>query len=61
MLAFNLALPKPERSNRSSGLIRNSYLLNKQMIVDNSLLGLAYTQDERFTPFLVIKIKGNEC
>jgi hypothetical protein len=33
-----LALPKPERSNRSSGLISNSYLLDKQMIihVDNS-------------------------
>jgi hypothetical protein len=31
-----LALPKPERSNRSSGFIRNSYLLNKQMIIDNS-------------------------
>jgi hypothetical protein len=27
-----LALPKPESSNRSSGLIRNSYLLDKQMI-----------------------------
>jgi hypothetical protein len=46
-----LALPKPKRSNRSSGLIRNSKLLNKQMIIDNSLLGLANTQDERFTPF----------
>jgi hypothetical protein len=33
-LAF--ALPKPEISNRSSGLIRNSYILNKQMIIDNS-------------------------
>jgi hypothetical protein len=31
-LAF--ALPKPERSNRSLGLIRNSYLLNKQMTID---------------------------
>jgi hypothetical protein len=31
-----LALPKHKRSNRSSGLIRNSYLLNKQMIIDNS-------------------------
>jgi hypothetical protein len=29
-----LALPKPERSNRSSDLIRNSYLLDKQMIID---------------------------
>jgi hypothetical protein len=55
------ALPKPKRSNRSSGLIRNSYLLNKQMIIDNSCLGLANTQDERFTPFLVIKIKGKDC
>jgi hypothetical protein len=27
---------KPERTNRSSGLIRNSSLLNKQMIIDNS-------------------------
>jgi hypothetical protein len=26
------------------------------MIIDNSCLGLANTQDERFTPFLVIKI-----
>jgi hypothetical protein len=33
---LDLALPKPERSNRSSGLIRNSYFLNKQMIIDNS-------------------------
>jgi hypothetical protein len=49
----------PTRTNRSSGLIRNSYLLNKQMIIDNSCLGLA-TQDERFIPFLVIKIKGND-
>jgi hypothetical protein len=57
-LAF--AFPKPERSIRSSGLIRNSYLLSKQMIIDNSSLGLAKTQDERFTPFLVIKIKGND-
>jgi hypothetical protein len=24
------------RTNRSSGLIRNSYLLDKQMIIDNS-------------------------
>jgi hypothetical protein len=47
------ALPKPERSNRSSGLIRNSYsyLLNKQIIIDNSRLGLANTQDERLTSF----------
>jgi hypothetical protein len=30
------------------------------MIIDNSCLGLANTQDERFTPFLVIKIKGND-
>jgi hypothetical protein len=28
------------------------------MIIDNSCLGLANTQYERFTPFLVIKIKG---
>jgi hypothetical protein len=28
---------------------------------DNSWLGLANAQDERFTPFLVIKIKGNDC
>jgi hypothetical protein len=27
------------------------YLLNKQMIIDNSCLDLANTQDERFTPF----------
>jgi hypothetical protein len=47
----------PTRTNRSSGLIRKSYLLNKQMIIDNSCLALANTQDERFTPFLVIKIK----
>jgi hypothetical protein len=55
-----IALPKSEKSNRSSGFIRNSYLLNKQMIIDNSWLGLANTQDEKFTPFLVIKIKGND-
>jgi hypothetical protein len=48
-------------SKRPSGLIRNSYLLNKQIIRDNSWLGLANTQDERFTPFLVIKFKGNDC
>jgi hypothetical protein len=55
----------PTRTNRSSGLIRNSYILIKQMIIDNSCLGLANTQDERFTPLftplLVIKIKGNDC
>jgi hypothetical protein len=45
-----LALPKPERSNRYSGLIRNSYLLNKQMIIDNSCLGLANTQDAKVFP-----------
>jgi hypothetical protein len=44
------ALPKPEISNRTSGLNRNSYHLNKQMIIDNSSLGLANTQDERFAP-----------
>jgi hypothetical protein len=47
-----LALPKPERSNRFLGLIRNSYLSNKQMIIDNSWLDLADTpffgyQDQR--------------
>jgi hypothetical protein len=47
----------PTRTNRYSGLIRNRYLLNKQMIIDKSCFGLANTQDERFTPFLVIKIK----
>jgi hypothetical protein len=31
------------------------------MIIDNSCLGLANAQDERFTPFLVIKIKWNDC
>jgi hypothetical protein len=51
----------PTRTNIYSGLIRNSYLLNKQMIIDNSCLGLANIQDEAFTPFLVIKIKGNDC
>jgi hypothetical protein len=59
VMMFTVCLPKnsqnPTRSNRSSGLIRNSYLLNKQMIIDNSWLGLANTQDERFTPFLVIR------
>jgi hypothetical protein len=30
------------------------------MIIDNNHLGLANTQDERFTPFLVIKIKEND-
>jgi hypothetical protein len=34
----------PTRTNRSLGLIRNSYLLNKQMIIDNSCLGLANTR-----------------
>jgi hypothetical protein len=38
----------------------NGYFLNKQMIIDNSCLGLANTQDEKFTPLLVIKIKGND-
>jgi hypothetical protein len=65
-MMFTACLPQhsqnPTRTNRSSGLIRNSYLLNKQMFfIDNSWLGLANTQDERFTPFLVIKIKGNDC
>jgi hypothetical protein len=45
------ALPNPTRTNIYSGLIRNSYILNKQMIIYNSSLGLANTQDERFTPF----------
>jgi hypothetical protein len=36
-------------------------LLNKQMIIENSCLGLANTQDERFTPVLVIKMKANDC
>jgi hypothetical protein len=39
-MVFAACLPQhcqhPTRSNRSSGLIRNSYLLNKQMIIDNS-------------------------
>jgi hypothetical protein len=64
-MMFTACLPQhsqsPTRTNRSSGLIRNSYLLDNQMIVDNSCLGLANTQDERFTPFLVTKIKGNDC
>jgi hypothetical protein len=38
-LMFTACLPQhsqnPTRTNRSSGLIRNSYLLNKQMIIDN--------------------------
>jgi hypothetical protein len=62
-MMFTACLPQhsqnPTRSNISSGWIRNSYLLNKQMIRDNSWLGLANTQDERFITFLVIKIKGN--
>jgi hypothetical protein len=60
-MMFTACLPQhsqnPTRTNRSSGLTRKSYLLNKQMIIDNSCLGLANTQDERFTPFLVINIK----
>jgi hypothetical protein len=64
-MMFTACLPQhsqnPTRTNRSSCLIRNSYLLSKQMIIDNSCLGLANTQDERFTPFLAIKIKGNDC
>jgi hypothetical protein len=59
---FTACLPRhsqnPTRTNRYSGLIRNIYLLNKQMIIDNSCLGLANTQDERFTPFLVSRLKG---
>jgi hypothetical protein len=51
------ALPKPEWSNRSSGLIRNSYLLNKQMIIDNSWLGLANTQDGKHL-FCLWRSKG---
>jgi hypothetical protein len=61
-MMFTACLPQhsqnPTRTNRSSGLIRNSYLLNKQIIIYNSCLSLANTQDERFTPSLVIKIKG---
>jgi hypothetical protein len=61
-MMFTACLPQhsqnPTRSNISSGLIRNSYLLNKQMIIDNSWLGLANTQDERFSPFLVSRSKG---
>jgi hypothetical protein len=38
-MMFTAYLPQhsqnPTRTNRSSGLIRNSYLLNKQMIIDN--------------------------
>jgi hypothetical protein len=64
-MMFTASLPQhsqdPTRTNRSSGLIRNGYLSDKQMIIDNSCLALANTQDERFTPFLVIKIKGNDC
>jgi hypothetical protein len=62
---FTACLPQHSknttRTNRSSGLIRNSYLLNKQMIIDNSCLGLANTQDERLLPFLDMKVKGNDC
>jgi hypothetical protein len=35
------------RTNRFSGLIRNSYLLNKQMIIDNSCFGFFGCQDQR--------------
>jgi hypothetical protein len=59
---FTACLPQhsqnPTGTSRSSGLIRNSYLLDKQMIIDNSCLGLANTQDERFTPFLLSRSKG---
>jgi hypothetical protein len=55
IMMFTACLPQhsqnPTRTNRSSGLIRNSYLLNKQMIIDNSCLGLANTQDERCETF----------
>jgi hypothetical protein len=61
-MIFTACLPhhsqNPTRTNRSSGLIRNSYLLNKQVIIDNSRLGLANTQDERFTPFWFSRSKG---
>jgi hypothetical protein len=56
-MMFTACLPEHYKTrlelltNRSSGLIRNGYLLNKQMIIDNSCLGLAKTQDERYTPF----------
>jgi hypothetical protein len=46
VMMFTACLPQhsqnPIRTNRSSGLIRNSYLLNKQIIMDNRCLGLAY-------------------
>jgi hypothetical protein len=49
VMMFTACLPQhsqnPTRTNRSF------YLLNKQMIIDNICLGLANTQDERFTPF----------
>jgi hypothetical protein len=39
-MMFTACLPQhsqnPTRTNRSSGLIRNSYILKKQMIIDNS-------------------------
>jgi hypothetical protein len=39
-MMFTACLPQqyqnPTRTNRSSGLIRNSYRLDKQMIIDNS-------------------------
>jgi hypothetical protein len=54
MLALHSQNPKDK------DLIRNSCLLNKQMIIDNSWFGLANTQGERFT-LLVVKIKGNDC
>jgi hypothetical protein len=64
-MMFTACLPQHSqnstRTNRSWVLIRNSYLLDKQMIIDNNCLGLANTQDERLTAFLVIKIKGNDC
>jgi hypothetical protein len=56
VMMFTACLPQhsqnPTRTNRSSGLIRNSSLLDKQMIIDNSCLGLANTQDDTL-------IKGN--
>jgi hypothetical protein len=60
-MMFTACLPQHSQNPTRTNLIRNSYILNKQMIIDNSCLGLADTQDERFTPFLVIKIKGNDC
>jgi hypothetical protein len=61
-MMFTTCLPQhyqnPTRTNRSSGLIRNSYLLNKQMIIDNSCLCLAIHKMKGSHLFWLSRSKG---